>query len=103
EKLLHAIGFVRRRRLVHPTEDLSEGRDVHIDGRLIKQNVHRPRLVSPGTVHTNHHFHSLAKSISLLMSSVRCTGGSGYLRPVAQLNSTARSRRPMRPSLRLCL
>jgi hypothetical protein len=47
--------------------------------------------------------HSFAKSISLLISSVRCTGGSGYLRPVAQLKSTARSWRPTRPSARLCL
>ena len=72
----------------------------------------RLRMSSVGTAHGSgtscglkrrDYIYNAAKSICLLMSSVRCTGGNGYLRPVAQLNSTARSWRPMRPSARLCL
>src|SRR5262249_56212126 len=47
--------------------------------------------------------HSAAKSIGVKRSSVRSLGGSGYLRPVAQLKSMARSSRRIRPSARPCL
>jgi len=43
------------------------------------------------------------KSIGLVRSSVRRTGGSGYFNPVAQLNSIARSSLRTRPSARACL
>ena len=46
---------------------------------------------------------SAAKSIGCKRSSVKSTGGIGYLRPVAQLNSSARSSRRMRPSAMPCL
>jgi len=36
-------------------------------------------------------YHSAAKSIGFKRSSGRWIGGSGYLRPVAQLKSMARS------------
>ena len=44
-----------------------------------------------------------AKSIGLCRSSLRSIFGSGYFRPLAQLNNTTRSVRFTRPSARLCL
>ena len=47
--------------------------------------------------------HIAAKSMGFVRSSERVTGGSGYLRPVAQLKRTARSWGRTRPSTRPCL
>jgi phospholipase/carboxylesterase len=46
---------------------------------------------------------NIEKSIGLCRSSVRRIGGSGYFRPVAQLNKSACSLFLTRPSARLCL